>query len=68
MFPCFFLFGGGDFIYFINASHPMDFQGMLIHLKLYTFIRVHINEGIRNAAPNAINPNESSEHHQNRKG
>lgn len=46
----------------------MDFQGVLIRLKLYIFIRVHINEGIRNAAPGAVNPNESSEHHQNRKG
>lgn len=46
----------------------MDFKGMLFHLKLYIFIRVHINEAIRSTAPSAFNPNESSEHHQNRRG
>lgn len=46
----------------------MEFQGMLIHLMLYIFIRVHTNEAIRSTAPNAFNSNESSENHQNSKG
>lgn len=46
----------------------MHFKGMLVFLKLYIFIRVQINEAIHTAAPNAFNPNESSKHHQNRKG
>jgi len=41
---------------------------MLVHMKLYTFIRVHINEAVRSTVLSAFNPNESSENHQSRKG